>query len=294
MVENPESGVEDFYDHHWPKFVQWWQGDEAHAIHFGMHGKGVRSHLEALHHMNQYAGELLGLTNETSMMILDAGCGVGGPSTQLAKRFPKSTFIGITIARSQIPLAQAFAKRAGVEKNTRFLIQNFRHTKFPDNYFDGAFAQESSNYSQNKEEFVREMFRVVKPGGRLVILDGFVRDKPLTPLSQKVLDMWRPSRGYPDLISVRNLKIMLEKNGFEDVVEKDITKNILPSIVRSSCIGPPFFVASIIKRMFLWKKYNPETDDYFYMGSCLLGDMLGTAKILRFCSIVAVKPKVLL
>jgi tocopherol O-methyltransferase len=291
MIENPESGVEDFYDRHWPHFVQWWQGNEAHAIHFGMHVKGVHSFIESLHYMNQYAGKLLGITEEKSMVILDAGCGVGGPSTQLAKRFPKSTFIGITITRNQIPQAQELAKREGVTKNTQFLLQNYRHTEFPDNYFDGAFAQESHNYAQKKEEFVREMYRVIKPGGRLVILDGFIRDEPLTPLSQKLVEIWRPARGFPDLISQKNLKIMLEKNGFEDVVVEDLTKTILPSVARSTCIGPYFFVASVIKRIILGKKYKPEMDDYFYMGAVVVGDMLGLAKILHFGSIVAVKPK---
>ena len=291
MLENPEDGVEDFYERHWPHFVQWWEGEKAHAIHLGMHVKGVHSFIESLHYMNQHAGKLLGLSEDKSMVILDAGCGVGGPSTQLAKRFPKSTFIGITITRNQIPLAQELAKREGVEKNTEFLLRNYRHTEFPDNYFDGAFAQESHNYAQDKEEFVREMFRILKPGGRLVILDGFLRDKPLTSLSQKVYDMWRPSRGFPDFISFKNQKIMLEKYKFENVMVEDLTKNILPSVARSTCIGPPFFVASVIKRILLGKKYKPELDDYFYMGAVIIGDLLGLANILHFGSFVATKPK---
>jgi len=235
--------------------------------------------------------KLLGLTEEKSWVILDAGCGVGGPSTQLAKRFPKSTFIGITITRNQIPLAQDLARREGVTKNTQFLLRNYRHSEFPDNYFDGAFAQESHNYAQNKVEFVREMYRIIKPGSRLVILDGFIRDKPLTPLSKKVLDIWRPARGFPDLISLTDLKLMLENNGFEDVVVEDLTKTILPSVARSTCLGPYFFTASVIKRFFLGKKYKAEMDDCFYMGAVVIGDMLGLAKIIHFGSVAAVKPK---
>jgi len=156
MVKDTESQVEDFYDRHWPKFIQWWKGNEGHAIHLGMRVKGVHSHLEALRYMNLYAGKLLGLTNEKSWVILDAGCGVGGPSTQLAKQFPKSTFIGITITRSQIPLAQELARRAGVTKNTQFLLQNYSHTEFPNNFFDGVFAQESSNIQEIRRSlFVR-------------------------------------------------------------------------------------------------------------------------------------------
>jgi ubiquinone/menaquinone biosynthesis C-methylase UbiE len=291
MGDNPESGVEDFYERHWPHFVKWWQGDDAHAIHFGMYVKGVHSFVESLHYMNYYAGKLLGITQDKSWVILDAGCGVGGPSTQLAKLFPKSTFIGITITRNQIPLAQELARREGVTNNTQFLLQNYRHTEFPDNYFDGAFAQESHNYAQNKEEMIREMYRVIKPGGRFVILDGFIRDEPLTSLSRKVLDIWRPARGFPDLISMKDLKTLLEKNGFEDVVVEDLTKTILPSVARSTCLGPYFFTASVIKRLLLGKKYRPENDDYFYMGAVVIGDMLGLANIIHFGTVVAVKPK---
>jgi ubiquinone/menaquinone biosynthesis C-methylase UbiE len=289
MRENPEPRVESYYDRHWPKFVMWWQGNEAHAIHIGLYEKGVRNYLHSLQYMNEYVGKLLGLSEHKPMKVLDAGCGVGGPSTHLAQQYPSSTFIGITITKSQIPLAEELAKKREVTKNTQFLIRNFRHTEFPEEFFDGAFAQESINYAQSKEEFLNEMFRVLKPGACFVIIDAFLRDKPLTPLSQKVVDIWRPAVGYPDLISIRNLTTLLENTGFKNIVSEDLTRNIFRSVARSTCIGTPFFVPALIKRFFQGKRYKSDMDDYFFMSNNVIRDMMGIAKIIKFCSVVAIK-----
>jgi len=288
---NPEPGVDSYYERHWSKFVQWWQGEQAYALHIGLYEKGVHNHLQSLLNMSDYAAPLLGLNENKPMRILDAGCGVGGSIIHLAQKYPSSSFFGVTITKSQILIARELAKKREVTKNTQFLLQNYRKTDFPDNYFDGVLVQESINYCQGKQDFLQESFRILKPGGRLVILDAFLRDKPLTPLSKKIYNIWQPAKGYPDLISVIDFNAMQRIEGFTNVVVQDLTRRIYRSIARATCFGSLFFIPSLFKRFIQGKSYKPDQDDYFFIGSVVLHDMLGLAKIIRFCSIRSIKQK---
>jgi len=288
---NPEKGVDEYYQKHWAKFVQWWNGNEAQAIHVGLYEKGIRSHVQALNNMNDYVAILLHLNDgKTSKKILDAGCGVGGTITYLAQKYPCNAFFGITITKSQVELAKKLATERKVINNTKFLFYNYRKTDFPDEYFDGVFTIESINYAKNKQDFVNEMYRILKPNGKIVISDAFLRDKPLTPLTQKLYEIWRPAKGYPTFSSVNSFTSLLKDEGFNCITFNDITNMIHGSVIRASIIGFPYFWASLIKRFIQLKKYKPEEDINYFMGAILLEDILGLIKIFRFCSVVAVKP----
>lgn len=286
---NPEEGVDSYYHRHWPKFIQWWDGTEAQALHVGLYEKGVHSHVEALNHMNDYVAQHLHLDDNKSMKILDAGCGVGGPATYLAQKYPASSFTGITITRSQVGLAKKLAQERNVTVNTDFMFQNFRSTAFPDNYFDGVYTVESIAYAKSKEEYIREMYRILKPGGRIAIVDAFLRDKPLTSLTQNVYDFWGPAKGYPDLCSVHDFTLWLRATGFANIDSEDLTMAASRSIARASIIGFPYFWASLIKRVLQRGHYQPEEDINYFMGAVILEVTLGLTKILRLCSVAAEK-----
>ena len=60
------------------------------------------------------------------------------------------------------------------------------NTSYKNNYFDCIFALESAIYSPNKQEFVKEMYRVLKPNGKIVILDIFPKKYQFNFLTIKI------------------------------------------------------------------------------------------------------------
>ena len=83
--------------------------EETMGIHYGYQENGVRTYEEAVLNMNYHVGNLMDLNilNEqpNKCNILDAGCGVGGTSITLAKKYPNINFTGITISPQQIEIA---------------------------------------------------------------------------------------------------------------------------------------------------------------------------------------------
>lgn len=285
-----EKEVAEYYEKNWPKFVQCLKADETLGIHLGYYEKGVKNYNEAILNMNNFVGRLLKLKDKKTMNILDAGCGVGGTSLYLAKKYPNIKFTGITITPGQVKLAKKFAKERNIN-NVKFMLGSYTNIKFADNYFDGVFALESINYSQNKKEILHEMFRVLKPGGRLVIVDGFRTNVPLNPITQKIYDSWLKVRGNPYLISTKKFKSYLDIVGLKEITIFNLAKNIRYNMIRGLIIGIPFFCSSIIKRMIKRGKYEPTEDVDYFFGVSVLSCFLGLGKILEYNAITAVKRK---
>ena len=95
--------------------------------------------------------------------ILDVGCWRGYTSETLAKRYKE--VIGIDLLPKEIEKAKKRVKA----KNVRFEVMDACSLKFPDNYFDCALFLEIIEHVENPIKALKEIYRVLKPGGCLVL-----------------------------------------------------------------------------------------------------------------------------
>jgi tocopherol O-methyltransferase len=161
------------------------------------------------------------------MRVLDAGCGVGGSSVWLAKNIGAHV-VGITLSSKQLEQAKKLSKQFGVEDKTEFYIRDYTDTKFPKESFDIVWGLESICYAPDKKVFLKEAKRLLKPGGTVVVADGFMLRDPQDAQEEKLVhDLWR-GWALDNMASLLGFKKDLEKTGFSKIHMKDISANVRP------------------------------------------------------------------
>lgn len=170
--------------------------------------------------------------------VLEPGCGIGGAVTQLARRNGNVHFIGASIVRKQQHIARARADRLNLP-NTSFMQANYLELPLRDASIDGVYAIEALCYTppHQRSRMLTELARVLKPGAKLSILDGYTIRQPRTPhearAQQDVLDGWTlPLPTHPHrFIELAN------QAGFEVEQASDVTAHIYASAHRINAIG---------------------------------------------------------
>jgi cyclopropane fatty-acyl-phospholipid synthase-like methyltransferase len=246
--EAKKLAIVDYYNRSWPSYLKYISKTNL-GIHYGYHTKDNKNHNEAMLNMNNQVALALKLKKELKYSILDAGCGVGGTMIYLAKKFPNIFLTGINISDEQIKLARNYSDERGVKDQVNFLNRDYLDTKFPEEMFDAVYALESMGYAYDKHIFVKEAKRILKPGGRFAVLDGFRNGKyPKTTSLERKYKLWREGWGVGYKLDTQfNFKRYLEQENFKNIIYRDITLNILPSSNRIYNIA----LISLIKLFFM-------------------------------------------
>jgi ubiquinone/menaquinone biosynthesis C-methylase UbiE len=109
--------------------------------------------------------------------ILDVGCGVGGPACFIARQ-TGSRVTGVSNSPAGLEEANRFVRTQGVDSLVTFRFGEFQQLPFNDASFDAVWSCEAIHNLVDKTASVREMARVLKPGGTAVIGDLFLLSDP--------------------------------------------------------------------------------------------------------------------
>jgi MPBQ/MSBQ methyltransferase len=214
-----EDGILEFY----------W-GEHIHLGHYGSPPRQkdfLKAKSDFVHEMVRWGG-LDQLPTGTT--VLDVGCGIGGSSRILAREYGFAV-TGITISPEQVKRAQQLTS---ADVNARFLVDDAMALSFPDASFDVVWSVEAGPHMPDKAIFAKELMRVLKPGGVLVLADWNQRDDRQIPLNfwekpvmRQLLDQW----SHPAFSSIEGFSERLEATGFVQgkVTTADWTEPTLPS-----------------------------------------------------------------
>ena len=186
--------VAKYYDETLPYYKYTWSGS-AHALHYGFWDKNTKNVKEALLNENKFLTEIAKI--RATDKILDAGCGVGGSTIWIAENVGANV-VGITLSPKQLEKAQKLASKHNVNLKTEFKIDDFLKTSFSDNIFDIVWAIESVCHTENKIDFLAEAYRILKPGGRVIVADGFLMRDVLT-IEEKLYEDFLAGLALPNL-----------------------------------------------------------------------------------------------
>ena len=213
------KNIVDYYEATENAYKDSWDLDNSLAIHYGYWDEKVKSFSQSLLRMNEVMAEAAQI--KTGDIVLDAGCGIGGSSLFLAENY-ECRVTGISLSERQIRLAQKLAHEKKQETRVEFRVMDYCSTSFASESFDIVWGCESICYATNKEEFIKEAYRLLKPGGRLVVADGFVTDIKNNDHStiRNWLDGWQVNY----LETLDRFEEFMSDTGFVNIKSNDISK----------------------------------------------------------------------
>ncbi len=110
------------------------------------------------------------LTEDHPEIILDVATGTGDLAIELA-RLPLKKIIGIDIAEDMLEIGRKKVDRRGLDQIITLEVGDSEAIRYGDNYFDAITVAFGVRNYENLEKGLREMYRVLKPGKKVAILE---------------------------------------------------------------------------------------------------------------------------
>ncbi len=162
--------------------------------------------------------------------ILDVASGTGEPGLSLSSFLPQGRVTGSDLSEKMVEIANDNARILDIA-NYQSVVCDASKMPFEDDYFDHLLSRFGIMFFPDMQSGLREMIRVVKPGGRLAI--AVWADPALNPfitiLAKTVrekLDLPKPSDKAPGIFRCAQsgfLKQMLKDQGLHNVTESNIS-----------------------------------------------------------------------
>ena len=161
------------------------------------------------------------------MKLLDFGCGPGSITVGFSKYVPNGEIIGIDIAPEILDQAKELAAESNIS-NVKFENGNIYSLDYPDNSFDVAYGHQILQHLQNPVEALKEIKRVVKPGGIVAVRDadyGTMVHSPLDPILEHWLEIYHAvaSHNGAEADAGRYLYSWLIDSGLSDITMSSST-----------------------------------------------------------------------
>jgi SAM-dependent methyltransferase len=254
-------------------------------MHFGFYRWGMNPfRLESmLEEMSRQVFARLAL--EPGMQVLDLGCGLGAPARTLVAEHAVAV-TAVTKVEWQIAMARQL-ERAALEEHggdgrnaprgtVTWKLGDYTALDLPSASYQGAFSIEASCHAHgvDKAPFVAECARLLAPGARLVIADGFLKRSGRLPRWYAALLGYMTRRwAVEQFAEVDAFRDALARHGFDVLAIEEISWRIVPSVLHVPTVTLRWIAGELFRRR---KKLNAVR--WGHVVACLIAPLVGLGR----------------
>ena len=216
-------------------FYNWVHSHGLGAMHLGLSDDGFYKK-EDYFKQAQFVESLI---DNPSIRVLEVGGGQLINTKYLAKRFPQNQFTALDLPN------RGFLKKR-VSKNVTLVEGDYNDLSiFPENSFDIVFGVETICYAEDKKHVFGEIQKVLKPGGKFVVFDGY-NMKPvneMNDLEKRVAFLVATSvRINSKDLYIHDMSRYLEELHYKDIEVTDLSEQVRPTLRRLDRLSCYFFM----------------------------------------------------
>ncbi|MEZ4738587.1 MAG: methyltransferase domain-containing protein [Flavobacteriales bacterium] len=251
-------------------------------LHFG-YWRWPLSPLDRSAMLDELVHQVVGtLEPKEGQHLADLGCGYGAAARLVAKTYA-CKLDAFTVVPEQVVEGQRLADQEDLDVHMH--LRDFRSTELPAGSVDGAYALESICYGagHGKADVLKEAARILKPGGRFTLTDGFIQ-KPPTGFRKGMVRTVEEGWAVPCFPRQQAFLRDMRKAGFTNIMVKDLSFRVALCALH----GLPLMAWTEVQRRFAGEPIDEL--ERAHLRSCLLGILLGTQRdLFRYLMITATK-----
>jgi SAM-dependent methyltransferase len=239
--------IRTYYEQNTRLFLAFGRSQKAENIHRSLWTNGAKTLDEALNVVNEYILREIESVAPVQARIADLGCGVGASLMYIGPRLKEpAAALGLTLSPTQARLAHQFAQSAGLVKQVHFLEADFLSVPFEDESLDAIYSVEAAVHTQEPEKYFQEASRLLKPGGKLILVDDYQSPRSLSEDERNWLNAFINGWHVPGVITVEQARALAEGAQLQLVKNEDLTPHLRLRIVPIPAARALLFLGTIV------------------------------------------------
>ena len=217
------DSVRTYYDQNTNLFLKFSSSTKAQNIHRTLWTDGAQTLDEALNVSNARILKEIESVTQTQARITDLGCGVGASLFYIYPRLQTpAPALGLTLSPVQAKLARGSAEQLSLHDQILFAEGDFTSVPLA-NQLDAVYSVEAVCHAVEPEKYFREASRLLRSGGKLILVDDYQTPRSLSQNETKWLNAYIDGWYVPGVRTVEQVTTWAEKYNLRLVRNEELT-----------------------------------------------------------------------
>ncbi len=235
------DSVRTYYDENTNLFLKFSGSKKAQNIHRTLWMQDTKTLEDALNTSNALIKAEIESVASTQARIADLGCGVGASLFYIYPRLQQpAPALGLTLSPVQARLAQESANQLGLQDHIRFAEGDFTSVPLPSESLDAVYSVEAVCHAVDPEKYFKEASRLLRKGGKLILVDDYQAARPFTANENKWLKAYIDGWYVPGVRTIEQVISFANNYGLQLKKNDELTPHLrlrnLPDFLASTLL----------------------------------------------------------